>query len=179
MSTIVTRSGKGSPLTHNEVDANFNNLNNDKAEKSAVNGPAFSAYPSSPQTFASSGAQSKVLFDAEEFDTANCFSSSRFTPNVAGYYQVNSTVRFDGGGPGTGECMLVVWKNGTEAKRGWNSSGTAFANSFFSMSVSAIVYCNGTTDYLEIYAQQVSGASRTTTAYANISYFQAAMIRAA
>ena len=25
--TIVTRSGKGSPLTHNEVDANFNNLN--------------------------------------------------------------------------------------------------------------------------------------------------------
>jgi hypothetical protein len=31
MSTIVTRSGKGSPLTHNEVDANFNNLNTDKA----------------------------------------------------------------------------------------------------------------------------------------------------
>lgn len=33
MSTLVTRSGKGSPLTHNEVDANFNNLNSDKAEK--------------------------------------------------------------------------------------------------------------------------------------------------
>jgi hypothetical protein len=33
MSTIVTRSGKGSPLTHAEVDANFNNLNSDKAEK--------------------------------------------------------------------------------------------------------------------------------------------------
>jgi hypothetical protein len=33
MSTIVTRSGKGSPLTHNEVDANFNNLNSDKSEK--------------------------------------------------------------------------------------------------------------------------------------------------
>jgi hypothetical protein len=31
MSTIVTRSGKGSPLTHAEVDANFNNLNTDKA----------------------------------------------------------------------------------------------------------------------------------------------------
>jgi len=28
--TIVTRSGKGSPLTHNEVDANFNNLNSGK-----------------------------------------------------------------------------------------------------------------------------------------------------
>jgi len=30
MSTIVTRSGKGSPLTHVEVDANFTNLNTDK-----------------------------------------------------------------------------------------------------------------------------------------------------
>jgi hypothetical protein len=31
MSTIVTRAGKGSPLTHTEVDANFINLNTDKA----------------------------------------------------------------------------------------------------------------------------------------------------
>lgn len=36
MSTIVTRAGKGSPLTHNEVDANFNNLNNDKVEESTT-----------------------------------------------------------------------------------------------------------------------------------------------
>ena len=35
MATIVTRAGKGSPLTHNEVDANFNNLNTDKLEKSS------------------------------------------------------------------------------------------------------------------------------------------------
>jgi hypothetical protein len=34
MATIVTRAGKGSPLTHNEVDANFNNLNGDKLEAS-------------------------------------------------------------------------------------------------------------------------------------------------
>ena len=32
MSTIVTRAGKGSALTHNELDANFNNLNTDKIE---------------------------------------------------------------------------------------------------------------------------------------------------
>jgi len=30
MSTIVTRAGKGSALTHTEMDANFTNLNNDK-----------------------------------------------------------------------------------------------------------------------------------------------------
>ena len=32
MTTITTRSGKGSPLTNNEVDANFTNLNSDKYE---------------------------------------------------------------------------------------------------------------------------------------------------
>jgi hypothetical protein len=32
MSTIVTRAGKGSALTHNEVDANFVNLNTDKIQ---------------------------------------------------------------------------------------------------------------------------------------------------
>ena len=36
MATITTRSGKGSPLTNNEVDANFNNLNTDKAELSGA-----------------------------------------------------------------------------------------------------------------------------------------------
>jgi hypothetical protein len=34
MATLVTRSGKGSPLTHAEVDANFTNLNTDKLELS-------------------------------------------------------------------------------------------------------------------------------------------------
>ena len=38
MATIVTRAGKGSPLTNNEVDANFTNLNTDKAE---LSGSAF------------------------------------------------------------------------------------------------------------------------------------------
>jgi len=36
MATIVTRSGKGSALTHNEMDANFNNLNGDKVETSLI-----------------------------------------------------------------------------------------------------------------------------------------------
>jgi len=34
MATIVTRAGKGSPLTHDEVDDNFSNLNTDKLETS-------------------------------------------------------------------------------------------------------------------------------------------------
>ena len=36
MTTIVTRAGKGSPLTHVEVDANFTNLNNDKLDVAGI-----------------------------------------------------------------------------------------------------------------------------------------------
>jgi hypothetical protein len=36
MSTIVTRAGKGSQLSWNEVDANFTNLNTDKIQSSNV-----------------------------------------------------------------------------------------------------------------------------------------------
>lgn len=45
MATIVTRAGKGSPLTHNEVDANFVNLNTDKAELAS---PTFTGTPAAP-----------------------------------------------------------------------------------------------------------------------------------
>lgn len=47
MTTIVTRAGKGSPLTHDEVDANFVNLNTDKAE---LNSPTFTGTVVLPST---------------------------------------------------------------------------------------------------------------------------------
>jgi hypothetical protein len=43
MATIVTRAAKGTPLTHVEVDANFTNLNTDKAEVSSLGTAAFTA----------------------------------------------------------------------------------------------------------------------------------------
>ena len=141
-------------------------------------GPTFSAYPSTAQTIASTGVLSKVGFGTEEYDTNSNFASSKFTPTVAGYYQLTATVRLDGGGPGTGECMIVIFKNGSEYKRGWNSSGTTFANDFWSMSVTCQAYANGS-DYFEVYIQQVSGGNRTTSPYANISFFQGSMLRPA
>lgn len=48
MSTLTTRAGKGSPLTHDEVDANFTNLNTDKAETTSVVCYVSNASPSAP-----------------------------------------------------------------------------------------------------------------------------------
>jgi len=53
MSTITTRSGKGSGLTSNEVDANFTNLNTDKLQSgdtaAALTVTSFT-FGSTPQT---------------------------------------------------------------------------------------------------------------------------------
>lgn len=45
MTTIVTRAGKGTPLSIAEMDANLTNLNNDKAE---LANPAFTGNPTAP-----------------------------------------------------------------------------------------------------------------------------------
>jgi hypothetical protein len=148
--------------------------------KQAVNGPAFSAYATNTLQTITSGSQQKVLFQTEEFDTNNNYASSTFTPTVEGYYQLNSSVRIDGS-TGTGEIMIVIWKNGSEYKRGTNQQGTQIAADFWEMNVSSVVYANGTSDYFEVYVQQTSGASRTVTAVAspNITYFNGCMIRGA
>ena len=45
MSVLVTRAGKGTPLTNLELDTNFTNLNTDKAETLS---PTFTGTPSAP-----------------------------------------------------------------------------------------------------------------------------------
>jgi hypothetical protein len=147
------------------------------AGKQAVNGPAFRAYISVGQTI-TSGSQQKVTFGSETFDTNSNFASSRFTPTVEGYYQFNATVRIDGPAS-TGECMIILYKNGAEYARGNNESGTEQGASFYSMQVSDIAYANGTGDYFEVYIQQTSGSNKNTTAGAPISYFSGCMIRGA
>jgi hypothetical protein len=145
--------------------------------KQAVNGPAFRAYIAIAQAI-TSGSQQKVTFGSETFDTNSNFASSAFTPTVEGYYQLNATVRISGSS-GTGECMLIIRKNGNEYARGTNESGTEQGASFYSMQVSDLVYANGTGDYFEIYIQQTSGSNRDTTAGQNISYFSGVMVRGA
>ena len=145
--------------------------------KKAVNGPSFRAYVATGQTI-TSGSQQKITFGSETFDTDNCFTSSTFTPNVEGYYQLNATVRIDGTSS-TGECMIILYKNGSEYARGTNEQGTEQGNNFYSMQVSDIAYANGTTDNFEIRIQQTSGSNRNTTAGQTISYFSGCMIRGA
>ena len=148
--------------------------------KQAVNGPAFSAYANSATQTIPTTTQTKVLFQTEEFDTNNNFANSRFTPSVEGYYQLNAEVRVNGSS-GTGEMMIVIWKNGSEIKRGTNQQGVQIATDWWAMTVNSLVYANGSSDYFEIAVQQGSGSNRDISAVNNpsITWFNGAMVRGA
>jgi hypothetical protein len=140
----------------------------------AGTGPAFSAYQSSAQTGIASNAWTKIQFQTEEYDTASCFDNAtnyRFTPTVAGYYQVNTTVQVVNN---TGPLKISIYKNGSSFKQGGFSTTT----SFYAVSVSGLVYCNGTSDYLEVYVYS-GGTVNTGVAGADTTFFQASMVRSA
>jgi len=133
----------------------------------AGNGPAFSAYAASSTTVGYN-VNTKILFDTEEFDTNNNFSSSRFTPTVAGYYQLS----WNAGVSGNAEKWSLLYKNGAAFKSGSDAIG-------YSSAGSAIVYANGTTDYFEVYLYQLS-ANPTGVSYTGTFFcFSGALIRAA
>jgi hypothetical protein len=134
------------------------------------NMPAFSAYQSTSQT-PSSNVFTKLQFQTEEFDTANCFDSTtnyRFTPNVAGYYQVNGGFSKPSGAT---EMVAAVYKNGSDWKRG--SDVTTTSSAF----VNCIVYLNGSTDYIELYGYMATGANTWNNSVG--TYFQAVLVRGA
>jgi|APGre2960657404_1045060.scaffolds.fasta_scaffold46775_1 hypothetical protein len=141
------------------------------------NMPAFSAYASGNQSI-SNATFTKLQFNTEEFDTANCFDNAtnyRFTPTVAGYYQVNGAVLF--GAITSANSFVGIYKNGSRFKDG---SGSSTVSSYSYMSVSALVYLNGSTDYVELYCYQSSGSAQNTQVSTPANpYFQAAMIRGA
>jgi hypothetical protein len=143
----------------------------------AGNGPAFSAYPSGNQSV-SSGTWTKVTYDTEEFDTNNNFASSRFTPTVAGYYQINA--RVVSSGYTTNQTALSIYKNGSESSgKRLNQIPNGTASSLCPMG-SALIYMNGSTDYLEIYVYQNSGSSQTFLgSYSAEAYFQGFLVRTA
>jgi hypothetical protein len=139
----------------------------------AGTGPAFSAYNNAGQTVTSS-TYTKVNLQLEEFDTASCFDNAtnyRFTPTVAGYYQVNGQISYSFST--VTRSIIVIYKNGSSFKFGTDGSmGQNF--------VSTLIYMNGSTDYIELYGWiNGVGTLQFDTATGKNTYFQASMVRAA
>ena len=146
------------------------------------NMPAFSAINATYQTVSAS-TWTKVVLNTKTgtqgFDTNNYFDATtnyRFTPLIAGYYQINgivscgaTVVNPTGGG-------VSIYKNGS----GYiNSSVQTATASNPSYSVSAIIYLNGSTDYVELYGIVYGGTGQAFNGSTNATLFSGALVRTA
>ena len=134
--------------------------------------PAFSA-TSSAGTAMTNATYVKVTFDTERFDTNSNFASSRFTPTVAGYYQVNthlvylcSTVT---------QIVLAFYKNGVVDTY---TNFLPYVANASSINCSYIVQMNGSTDYLEVFFY-IAGTGSLSAQGGAQTIFNGAMIRSA
>lgn len=145
-----------------------------------VNGPAFSAYQSANITL-TTNTFTKAQINTKEFDTNSNFDTTnyRFTPTVAGYYQVNgcadlyTTVTSTMTG-----SAIAFYKNGAFFK----FCSIPYAGGTFTEIVSttsALIYMNGSTDYLEMYVRATASGTITSYGNSNNSTFSASMVRSA
>ena len=135
--------------------------------------PAFSAYRNSSQSI-SAATSTKIQFNTEEFDTNSNYDNAtnyRFTPTVAGYYQVNGQATTSGY---LNRVTIYLYKNGASVRGGLSNTGNGTNNE--SVNICALIYLNGSTDYIELY---VDGTNSFTVIGDTSTYFQAAMIRSA
>ena len=128
--------------------------------------------------------------DTESFDTNGCYNNTgstvtlngistpayAFAPNVAGYYQVTAGVSYQTSGNAS-SLYGMIYKNGSVSVRG-NTVPASSSSTFPWATVNDLVYCNGTSDYIQFYATQQIGTISVNNG-ASATYFKAAMVRSA
>lgn len=121
--------------------------------------PTARAYRTTSAQSFSASTYVKVQLNAESFDTANCFDSTtnyRFTPNVAGYYNISARLTIDSSTSMSWQ-YATLYKNGsrmTENRTGWAATGGI-------VTVADTVYLNGSSDYIEVYVYVIGGSALT------------------
>ena len=139
---------------------------------SGSSGPTFRVFAnSSPQTLTQS-VLTKVTWSAETWDTDSDFASSTFTPQVAGYYLFTVGIGRDASPAAIGSVQF--FKNGSVNSIVAYDIVSAGAGN---QTGSAIIYCNGTTDYIEVYGQSNAATSRSVYQDGTSSWFSGVWIR--
>lgn len=103
-----------------------------------------------------------IPYDQAKFDPFGFWNPStyRFTPKIAGYYQVTAQVTLNP--PADPHYFDVhLRKNGTSIAVGREWASSSAAGDSATPSVTTIVYLNGTTDYLDVIYQVAIGGTRT------------------
>lgn len=121
--------------------------------------PAFSAFKSTTLTLANS-VSTKIVFDTVDFDTTGGYSSSlgRWTPGVAGYYNISSVISLSNGQSTGASNSVEIWKNGSVFMRGgqFNDITATIADTIFTGRLVLTA-----TDYIEVFVTVSSGSVAT------------------
>ena len=175
--TVVTESFYVSSVL-NAIPATNASINQSYlASGVAGTGPAFRASASAVQSLTNQ-TNTKITLDVELFDTNNNFASSRFTPTISGYYlfsaQVSTNTTLN-----NVNLYAQIMKNGSSIG---SNIGVGTTTSSTGVHLTSLVFMNGSTDYVEIYAQPNAGTINTlitTFATYDALYFQGFLARAA
>jgi hypothetical protein len=161
MSTIVTRAGKGSPLTHNEVDANFNNLNTDKYQSGDVVTFASAVVTGSATLNGTSIPSNKTLLVTTDIgSTVQGYDADTVKYDDANpSFTATSAIKIPAGTTGerpTGVAGKLRFNSTTNEFEGYN--GTAWA------SVGGSAISNDTSTSTDVYPAFLNATTGTATA---------------
>jgi hypothetical protein len=116
------------------------------------NGPLVVAYSSVATSVPTGATPTKITLGTEVHDTNNNFVNSRFTPTVAGYYQISGFVNTIANG-----LTAYISKNGA------NIAGNVIGATTYQATVSTVMFLNGSTDYIELFASHSQGTNVSVT----------------
>jgi hypothetical protein len=118
-----------------------------------TNTPAFFANANGQTITISNASTTKVSYNTEVVDTDNNYSSGRFTPTTAGKYFCFASLAYDSD-QDFDDIRIEIRKNSTTIAE------QLTRNMYYSgLYTSAIADLNGSSDYIEIYTTQWSGAN--------------------
>jgi hypothetical protein len=128
-----------------------------------TNPPVFQAYQSAAQsignaTLAAAGLNTTVVDSYGGH--SNVTNNSRYTPTAAGYYLVLGQVGY--AVSAAGNRLALFYKNGVAVPVGQSGVFTPTAANFGIVPACSLIFCNGSTDYIELFAYQTSGGALNT-----------------
>lgn len=138
-------------------------------KNSNLSAPAFHITLSANQNIGNATI-TKVRVNTKVLDTNNYFDNTtnyRFTPLIAGWYFVSWGGQFSDALASAQGCSAYLYKNGAAVKAARSSY---WDNQNEVINANHIVYMNGTTDYLEFYAD-IFGTNANTIVGNNDTYF--------
>lgn len=176
MSSVVLKGDTSGAVTLTVPAAAGTNTVTVAAQTGTLNvaGPAFYASSAGVQTL-TSATVTKAALANKTFDTNNNFDSTtnyRFTPTVAGYYQLNcaflavATTSLTQG-------VAYLYKNGNNVSFNIQPN---YSTTSVSVSHSDLVYLNGSTDYVEMFVRATGTGTITVD---NNTFFSGCLLRGA